>query len=255
LTQPDDAELVLAAQAGDAAALGMLLDRHRARMKAVAVGLLGARGDIQDVVQDACLQAVRRITDVRDPDAAGRWLVSIVANACRARLRRPPVEAATDDADMLHGAANSVDDAVERAALRDWVWTALGRLPESLRLAVVLRYFSTASSYESIAAVCGVPVGTVRSRLHAARAQLAEELLATVAARHDDAVAYQRHARDIAEAMLTFYRSGDRSHLAGHLARDLRFALADRVERQVCTCTRRCWRPTSMTASRPGWSD
>lgn len=54
---------------------------------------------------------------------------------------------------------------MERGALRDWVWTALERLPEPQRVAVMLRHFSAASSYIAIADICDVPVGTVRSQL------------------------------------------------------------------------------------------
>lgn len=59
------------------------------------------------------------------------------------------------------------------------VWTALERLSEPLRLVATLRYFTGAQSYEAIAEICGVPVGSVRSRLSAAKARLADELLRT----------------------------------------------------------------------------
>lgn len=50
-------------------------------------------------------------------------------------------------------------------ALRDWLHSSLEMLTEPLQLPLMLRYFTEASSYQQIAAVCGVPVGTVRSRL------------------------------------------------------------------------------------------
>ena len=64
-----DAELTRAAQAGDAGSLGVLLARHEAGMRAVALGMIGYGPDTDDVVQDAALVAVRRITDVRNPAA------------------------------------------------------------------------------------------------------------------------------------------------------------------------------------------
>ncbi|MER6223080.1 sigma factor [Streptomyces sp900105755] len=67
----EDAVLTRAAQAGEVAALGLLLERHRAGMRAVALSLLGTGPDAEDVVQDAALTALRRIGDVRDPGA--RW--------------------------------------------------------------------------------------------------------------------------------------------------------------------------------------
>jgi hypothetical protein len=69
---------------------------------------------------------------------------------------------------------DTAQHAIEIGALRDWVRTALERLSEPQRLAVTLRYFTSASSYEAIPDICGVPVGTVRSRLSAAKRKLAE---------------------------------------------------------------------------------
>ena len=60
---------------------------------------------------------------------------------------------------------SSVEEAIERLALREWVWAALYELPEVLRVTAMLRYFGSYSSYEEISAILGVPVGTVKSRL------------------------------------------------------------------------------------------
>ena len=69
------------------------------------------------------------------------------------------------------------EDAIDQLALRDWVWAAIGRLALDDRVTVMLRYFSRCQSYEAIASVTGVPLGTVRSRLHRARNQLGDALL------------------------------------------------------------------------------
>src|ERR1700742_1678266 len=61
-----DAVLTRAAPSGEVAALGVLLERHRAGMRAVALSLLGAGTDVDDVLQDAALTALLRIGDVRD---------------------------------------------------------------------------------------------------------------------------------------------------------------------------------------------
>ena len=82
-----DAELTRAAQAGDAGSLGVLLARHEAGMRAVPLGMIGYGPDTDDVLQDAALVAVRRITDVRNPAAVGPWLRAVVRNECRMWLR------------------------------------------------------------------------------------------------------------------------------------------------------------------------
>jgi hypothetical protein len=123
-----------------------------------------------------------------------------------------------------------VEAAIDRLALRDWVWTALERLAPPLRLAVVLRYFSGASSYDAIADLCGVPVGTVRSRLNAARTQLADALLETAAERHPGPERELAVATGV--AMTALQRTGDTSLVDDVFREDLRFRMADRVERR-----------------------
>ena len=169
-----DAELVVLAQAGDAAALGALLARHEAGMRAVALSVLGYGPDAEDAVQDAMVVALRRIGEVRDPSAVGPWLRAIVRNNSRMALRGPrAVPVAEPEWFARPADTPTPEEALDRGAMRDWVWHSIGQLSEPDRLVTLLRYFSDASSYEQIAAVCGVPVGTVRSRLSHARRALA----------------------------------------------------------------------------------
>lgn len=186
---PTDAELVRAAQAGDVASLGVLLERHRASMQVVALSLLGHSPDAQDAVQDAMLVALQRLGELRDPEAAGAWLRAIVRNACRMRLRASRTSV-VDDSVILSYPSNdpSPEELLDRHALRDWVWHALEELSEPLQLVVLLRYFSSVSRYDQIAAFCSVPVGTVRSRLHQARQKLSASLLANAGIGHHDAL-------------------------------------------------------------------
>jgi RNA polymerase sigma-70 factor (ECF subfamily) len=182
-----DADLTRSAQAGDVAALGTLLARHQAGMRAVAVSLLGNSPDVEDVLQDAAVTALRRIGDVRQPDAVGAWLRMIVRNACRTRLRSTAYPLSVDEV-ALASPDLTPEQALDRHTLRDWIWSAMDELPPQIRLAIMLRHFSTSvTSYQQIADACGVPVGTVRSRLSLGRARLAEALLATADSGHSDA--------------------------------------------------------------------
>ncbi|WP_432949599.1 RNA polymerase sigma factor [Kribbella sp. CA-253562] len=198
-----DAELVAAAQAGDIAALGQLLTRHRPRMTAVAIQLLGYGPDAEDAVQEALTVALARIGDVRDPDAVGAWLRMVVRNACRMQLRaRHPLPLDDHRAATLSSAEPDPAELLDRHASRDWVWHALDRLSPPLRMVLVLRHFSSVTAYREIAELCGVPIGTVRSRLSEARAQLTTSLLATADDAYDDAadLAGQRR-REIEETL------------------------------------------------------
>jgi RNA polymerase sigma-70 factor (ECF subfamily) len=232
VTEPDDTTLVRAAQTGEEPALGALLERHRARLHAVAVGMLGHGPDAEDAVQDTMLIALRRIGELREPAAVGGWLAAVLVNVCRAQLRRPVRERPTDELVEPRGAVDTVVETLDRIALRDWVSSALERLPEPQRVAIVLRHFSAASSYEAIAEICAVPVGTVRSRLNAARAQLVDELLATAAHAHSDHAALRERTLAIGASLAAFERSGKAAALQTAFTPDLSFRMFDRVERR-----------------------
>jgi len=223
----NDADLVRAARSGDIAAVGALIERYRAQMMAVAVSLLGNHPDTEDVVQDACIQALRRIRDVRDPAGVRGWLIAIVANGCRARLRRRPSRTVSMLTVAQSTSLDTAEQILERSAVHDWVQAALDRLPAPLRTVVLLRYFSDACAYQTIAELCDVPLGTVRSRLHSARAQLAEQLLVTAATAYRPETTHRRFAEDAGSAMGAFQETGDAAHLADHYATDLRFTLAN----------------------------
>ncbi len=182
-----DPDLVHAARHGDAAGLAALLTRHRAAMQAVAVSLLGWGPDAEDAVQDAMLVALQRLDELRDPAAAGPWLKAITRNNARMRLRSSGrIEPLDDDFEAWPSMDQTPEEVLDRHALRDWVWTALETLSDVQQVVVLLRYFTDASSYEQIAKACGVPVGTVRSRLNDARRRLTTALLSSATAAHDE---------------------------------------------------------------------
>ena len=206
---PGDTDLVLAAQHGDTAALGLLLARYEPSMRAVALSILGFRPEADDVVQDAALIALRRLGDLRDPAAVGSWLRSIVRNGCRMQLRAAtPVPVPDIGAVLPPDLERDPAALVDRHAHRDWVWTALEELSPPLRLVAILRYFTAVTSYEQLAQVCGIPVGTVRSRLSQARGKLHAALLATAELAHDDAAALARLRRAEAQTILGAAQDG-----------------------------------------------
>ncbi|PZG20957.1 sigma-70 family RNA polymerase sigma factor [Nonomuraea aridisoli] len=182
-------------------------------MRAVALALLGHSQDAEDAVQEATLIALRRIGDIRDPDAVGPWLRMVVRNVCRAQLRKmsamPTAEPAMAAAvDRLSDGPPDPAEVLDRHALRDWVWSSLEDLSPDVRLVTMLRYFTDVTSYEDIAALCATPVGTVRSRLHQARTKLADALLSSADRAHDDATALNARHRRIAMETMVAAHSG-----------------------------------------------
>jgi RNA polymerase sigma-70 factor, ECF subfamily len=141
---------------------------HGRFLYTVAYRLTGNDADAQDLVQDVLLR-VRRGLETYRPGSLEGWLSRITTNAflddVRRRRRRPTV-ALPDDADRLLAA----DDEIP-LSLPDDLQDALRALPDDFRTAVVLCDV-VGLSYEEIAEQLGVPVGTVRSRIHRGRASL-----------------------------------------------------------------------------------
>jgi len=185
-----DADLVRAAQGGDSLSLGILLERYRASLHGRALGILGYGPQAEDAVHDTFLIALRKIDRVREPAAVGGWLHTVLRNVCLTRLRAAQGEILSEG---MHRHVEqrslelSAEEAIDRLAMREWVWTALSELSEALRVTAMLRHFGSYSSYEEISAILGVPVGTVRSRLNQVKVKLADALLETAGLAHGDA--------------------------------------------------------------------
>jgi RNA polymerase sigma-70 factor (ECF subfamily) len=221
---PTDGDLVEAARGGDVAALGLLLERHRPRLFATALRLLGYNQDAEDAVQETFLVAMKYLGSVRDREAVGAWLHAVLRREClqqqrRRRLGETPADSIPDLLDPRPGP----EDRIERLELRDWIWTALHRLPEPLRVSAILRYFGSYDSYEEVAAILGIPVGTVRSRLSEVKAKLGESLLASAGLIDDEArVRATSRERLWADAFHEVFRRGDSVRFVSHFASDLR---------------------------------
>jgi DNA-directed RNA polymerase specialized sigma24 family protein len=120
-----DGELL---RAGDSASLGLLLERHRPRLYALAPSMLGFGAEAEDAVHDAFVTALVRLPQLADVQAAGGWLHAIVRNRRLMELRRRKAgAAAVDDAEAAlaeRAAEDCVARRIESAQLRDWVWSA-----------------------------------------------------------------------------------------------------------------------------------
>ena len=134
------------------------------------------RNDVEaeDVVQDACVRAMRFLSSPRDDDARA-WLFTIVRNTWYSRVsRRAHVVAGAALSDEQHQWPDDALDPEERLLQQHTVAVvraALEQLPVDFREAIVLREIE-GLSYKQIAAVVGVPIGTVMSRLARARERL-----------------------------------------------------------------------------------
>jgi len=169
--------LVEAAQRGDRIAFETLVRERVGDVYRTSLAILGRPADAEDATQDAFVAAWRSLRGLRDPDRFDAWFGRIVVNACRMALRHRGRVREIPAADVAgaHEAADSDPDpstAVAEAAAFD---RAFERLSVEERAILVLHHRDDLGVKE-IAARLGVAQGTVKSRLHRARAALERSL-------------------------------------------------------------------------------
>lgn len=172
-----DKELLARHTQGDEQAFGELVRRHRERMWAVAIRVLGDPEEASDALQDAFLSAFRGAHRFRGEAMVSTWLHRIVVNACHDRMRRKMVRPAvpTDDVNLDLLAQQSykgtVADPTGRSDSAMDVHSALERLPAEQRLALVL-VDMLGYRVDEAAQILDVAAGTVKSRCARGRARL-----------------------------------------------------------------------------------
>ena len=176
----DDEALLERARRGDRDAFGELVVRHQDGLYTMAVRILGRPEDAADVVQETFLRAYDNLPKLRGDSVRG-WLYRVASNCSRdiqrRAVRKPTTPMENDEGKIVdlpdpQLGPDATAEARERAAvLRE----AVLELPVDFRTAVVLRDVNDLS-YEEIAAVLRVPLGTVKSRINRARALLAARL-------------------------------------------------------------------------------
>ncbi len=164
-----------AALDGDVDAFDRLALVHLPRTYRIALAILGSEADAGDAVQEAWLAAWRQLPTLRDPARFEGWLDQILVNACRMSIRRRgrvreiPIPDGFD-IEAPHAPLNQI-------AERDLLDRAFGRLTVEQRTILVLHHLEE-RPLSAIAAALVIPIGTAKSRLHAARAAL-ERILET----------------------------------------------------------------------------
>lgn len=154
-----------------------LFYRYNAQVRTIALKICGNTAAAEDAVQDAWIAAYTNIHQLRSSDAFLPWLKRIVTNSCYQLLRNDRNILLTESipvSDKL--IQDSIESKFEQVAERDKLYTVLSSLPLHLRQTVMLRYLSGYTSYVDIAAITGVPIGTVRSRLSDSKKKLASLL-------------------------------------------------------------------------------
>lgn len=166
------------ARSGDDDAREELARRYRRPAYLLALQLMGNPDDALDVAQDALLRFFTRLDRFKPGRPIKPWLLAIVRNRARDLMRRRrvrrseplPEDSPTYRPELIDPASSPEDD-YRRHELRAKVWRALVEMPPAQREILVLRDYQDLA-YAEIAEVLDIPIGTVMSRLHRARASL-----------------------------------------------------------------------------------
>lgn len=166
-----DADLIERARSGDTDAFGALVAARLERTLRMARAILGSEPDALDAVQEAFLAAWVHLATLRDPSRFDAWLNQTLANRCRDVLRRRGRvrEIAIDDLQLSR--PDPASASIDRAALL----AAFDRLSVPSRQLLVFRHLEDLS-IDEIGVRLGIPAGTVKSRLFAARRALERAL-------------------------------------------------------------------------------
>jgi RNA polymerase sigma-70 factor (ECF subfamily) len=172
-----DAELASKAKRGDIAAFEELVERYKERAYMIALGFVGNPDDAMDLSQDAFVKAFKSMRTFKDGCDFYPWFYAVLRNTCFNFLRRRKVrkESSLDAAqeygfDVRDGAPDP-SRTLEKKELREIVRAEIDRLSPVHREILMLRHFELLS-YKQMAEVLECPIGTVMSRLYAARQAL-----------------------------------------------------------------------------------
>lgn len=183
-----DEQLLADYRAGDSAAFTQLIHRYQRELYHFLVRFLGDKTAAEDVFQEAFLQ-IHQSADQFDPERRFKpWLFTIAANKARdlmrSNSRRPTsalqasVSPGDDDAgeflSLISATQTGPEDELEREELKRKVQGVVMAMPANLREILLLSYYHQ-FPYRQIADILGIPLGTVKSRLHAAVAYFAAQ--------------------------------------------------------------------------------
>jgi len=176
--QPQDSQaqihaLVCAAQAGHRAAFEELLGRYERYVFKLARGRLKNYHDAEDVAQNVFVEAFLNLQRLHDPCKFAPWLRRLTLNLCADSLRRKSIVTAAADETLQLGVESSMNDARDAPPCEE-VQAAIRNLSNTLRETIELHYLQNCPIKE-ISARLGVPLGTIKRRLHEARRRLREK--------------------------------------------------------------------------------
>lgn len=172
-----DEDLVRRYLSGDRGAFAALVERHERRMYNLALRMTGREEDARDATQDAFLTALRKLSSFRGEAAFTTWMHRVTVNACYDLLRKRQRQPLLDPGDDGRPGREPppAPDPADASDLSIDVQRALLEVPPDFRAVMILHDVHDLPQDE-VAAILGIAVGTVKSRLHRGRVALARAM-------------------------------------------------------------------------------
>jgi RNA polymerase sigma-70 factor (ECF subfamily) len=172
LTGETDNELVAKSLQGNEKAFRELIERYHSTAFAAVRGVLGDRDEVEDVLQMAYIKVYRGLAGFRGEAKFSTWVFQIARNEAinvvkKRRLETTPIE----DVPVAAPDRLSPEAAAHQSDASEQLETAMQRLDENQKMALELRYMGE-RSYDEIAELMGVPLGTVKTYIHRGKAEL-----------------------------------------------------------------------------------
>jgi RNA polymerase sigma-70 factor (ECF subfamily) len=181
---PTDEELIARILGGDQDAYTVLVERHSDLVYAIVSRIVLNTADADDVAQEVFVRAYHALPRFRGDSKFSSWLYRIAVNRSLTHLKRskrraalldPEAGAREDVEAVLGGTREGPGEAVLRRERQAMVRAAVSQLPPRYRAVVTLFYLEE-RNYKEVAEILGIPMGTLKTHLHRARALLREAL-------------------------------------------------------------------------------
>ncbi|MBS1262438.1 MAG: ECF RNA polymerase sigma-E factor [Calditrichaeota bacterium] len=182
-----DEELMALVQQDDEIAFELLVERYQHPLMTFISRFLGAGSHTQDVLQETYIRVWRHRHHYKTVARFSTWVYTIAGNLSKTELRRQKIrrmvpirtggESPEDESVDVEDPGPATDERARRNEIRRRVNQEMQRLPDAYRAAVILRDLQN-KSYEEIAEILNVPIGTIKSRVNRGRARLQKRLKA-----------------------------------------------------------------------------
>ena len=180
-----DEAIVKRVQQGDVSAYNILVIKYQHKVAQIISKFVGNSADVNDVAQEAFIKAYKAINNFRGESSFYTWLYRIVVNAAKTYLesnskRKNHIDVDSEEFQSIDSqgvltSRESPDKIIESQEVQQVILRAMNELPEELRQAIMLREVE-GMSYEDMADLLQIPIGTVRSRIFRARQFIEEKM-------------------------------------------------------------------------------